>query len=82
MDDYEGMKKRVFGWSMGWNHPLQNAFHSLKIIPSTPHVFFHSIPSCSIHQHHNPPPSPQPTTTTHHRRHSRHPPPPATTSPR
>ncbi|KAJ0557280.1 hypothetical protein HanIR_Chr07g0323411 [Helianthus annuus] len=79
MDDYDGMKEMVFGWSKEWNHSFQNTFHSLNIIPSTPHVFFHSIPSCTINQqHHNPPPSPQPTTTTttHHHHHRRHPPPP------
>ncbi|MFS7913189.1 hypothetical protein Hanom_Chr02g00138891 [Helianthus anomalus] len=65
MDAYEGMKESVFGWSMEWSHPFQNAFHSLKIIPSTPMFFFHYIPSCTIYQqHHNPPLSPQPTTTT------------------
>ncbi|KAJ0888620.1 hypothetical protein HanRHA438_Chr09g0403971 [Helianthus annuus] len=69
MGDYEGMKTRVFGWSKEWNHPFQKAFHSLKIIPSIPMFFFHSIPSCTIQQqHHNPRPSPQPTTaaTRHH----------------
>ncbi|MFS7931764.1 hypothetical protein Hanom_Chr04g00359811 [Helianthus anomalus] len=77
IDDYEGMKKKVFGWSMEWNHPFQKPFHSLKIIPSIPHVFFHSIPSCTIYQqHHNSPSSQKPTTITHHRRHRRHPPPP------
>ncbi|KAJ0853925.1 hypothetical protein HanRHA438_Chr14g0656781 [Helianthus annuus] len=67
MDDYDGMKKRVFGWSMEWNYPFQKAFNSLKIIPSTPHVFFPFHPLFHHHQqHHNPPPSLQPTTTTTH----------------
>ncbi|KAJ0733623.1 hypothetical protein HanPI659440_Chr11g0410361 [Helianthus annuus] len=40
MDHCEGMKKIVFGWSMEWTIPFQNAFHSLKIISSVPLVFF------------------------------------------
>ncbi|KAJ0625122.1 hypothetical protein HanIR_Chr01g0050341 [Helianthus annuus] len=71
IDDYKRMKKKEFGWSMEWNHLFQNAFHSLKIIPSTPMFFFHSIPSCTSSSTQQP--TTFATTNHHHRRHRCHP---------